>query len=168
MYLNRERLRLTQTNDKGRVIKRKRYLFGDEVDTDLIEDDRVESFKEKGILVDSEDDLDRFAGFKQATGISAQQVRGQATTASNYAVGASGAGTPEAESLTVDPEPTHEDEPQGDGAATETSGDSDGEVVDEYSEQDYASLQGEAKSRGLNAGGSADDLRKRLREDDES
>lgn len=37
---------------------------------------------------------------------------------------------------------------------------------DEYDDMGYSDLQGLAKSRDLNAGGSAEDLRARLREDD--
>jgi hypothetical protein len=144
LYLNREAMRLVKTNDKGRVTKRKRYKFGDEVD---------ETF---------------FDGSDQEGRL------GQATTV-DAAVGAAGAsprpgdaGTPlpDAEEGALVPEPTHEDEDQGAGAPADSE--DDVEMVDEYSSMDYADLQQEAKGRGINAGGSADDIRARLREDDNS
>jgi hypothetical protein len=180
LYLNREAMRLVKTNDKGRVTKRKRYKFGDEVDETFFDgsdqEGRLDTLLEKGTLVESEDDLDRRAGFKYATtGVgSASQRRGQATTV-DAAVGAAGAsprpgdaGTPlpDAEEGALVPEPTHEDEDQGAGAPADSE--DDVEMVDEYSSMDYADLQQEAKGRGINAGGSADDIRARLREDDNS
>jgi hypothetical protein len=169
-YLNREQMRVVKTNDKGRVVKRKRYSFGDEVDVSLLDEDRVEALTEKGTLVTSKDDLDKHAGYRNAVG-TASQRRGQATTVAG-AVGAAGAKSPEdvgaapedAESTTLDPEPTHEGEPQGE--ATEKDDDeNDGELVDEYSAMDYSELQEAAKDKGLKyVGVSADDLRTNLRE----
>jgi len=186
LYLNRERMRLVKVNEKGRVTKRKKYKFGDEVDTSFFDSEeqegRLDALVEKGTLVESEDDLDRYAGFRHRAGISASSQRGQATTVGAVAGAALAPGadhsdldedgaTGDAESATLVPEPTHEDQPQGAGAATTASEGADDptEMVDQYSSMDYTELQEAAKDAGLKyVGVSADDLRANLRESDES
>lgn len=134
--LNREALRVVRRDDRGRVVYRKRYKKGDEVDTSQMEDHRVEHFVEKGVLVQSEDDL---SGTESAG-------------ATSPATGPFGAATREAT--------------EGPEAEGQTGGEP--HDVDQYDSMDYSELQQAAKQRNLNAGGSAEDLRNRLREDDES
>lgn len=47
-----------------------------------------------------------------------------------------------------------------------TDDEAEGPATDDYGDLSYADLQTEAKNRGLNAGGTADELKARLREDD--
>jgi hypothetical protein len=149
-FLNTSAMRVVDRNERGNVTYRKRYRKGDEVDVSHIDEARVKYLVEKGTLVQSEDDL------------SAAQDAGDATPHS----GPYGAETSDA--------PSTLDAPREDGEQESTEGEGEGEGeeevedVDEYSEMDYATLQQEAKSRDLNAGGSAEDLRARLREDDAS
>lgn len=118
LYLNRERMRLVKHNEKGKVVKRKRYAFGDKVDEDFLDEDRREALIEKGTLVESEDDLDKRAGWKHAAGISPSQARGQATTVAG-GVGAAGAassaGVTEGDESVVDDYPSYTDLPRPDG-----------------------------------------------------
>lgn len=142
--LNREALRVVNKNDKGSVTYRKRYRKGDVVDTSYMDEYHVANLVEAGILVGSEDDLD---GAVDATATG--------PTAAPFGASTEGSGdtvvVPDAERGEVK---IHEDD--------ET------EAVDEYSGMDYATLQKAAKDRGLNGGGSAEDLRGRLREYDSS
>ncbi len=137
--LNRERLRIVERNERGSVVYRKRYKRGDEVDTDHIDDARVQNFLDTGVLVESEDDLDEpeSAGATSPTG----GPFGAATTGSGEGQGV--------------------EEGSDDGEGSDDEHD-----VDQYDAMDYGELQQAAKSRNLNAGGSAEDLRTRLREAD--
>ena len=135
-YLNTEALRVVKRDERGRVIYRKRFKKGQEVDTSEMEDFRVQQLVEKGTLVESEDDVD----------------------------GAADAG----DTSPVSPPFGAEAGDAGEATAAGQQASTDGEDVDEYSSMDYATLQKTAKDRNLNAGGSADDLRARLREDDAS
>lgn len=74
---------------------------------------------------------------------------------------------PEPVEETPEQEPVEESEPQeeAEGEDDEPTEEDDDEQ-DEYDEMSYPDLQQEAKKRDLNAGGSADDLRARLRESD--
>lgn len=138
-YLNAEALRVVEKNDRGNVTYRQRYKFGDKVDVSHIDDAQVKNLVNAGRLVQSTDEL-RGAQSAGATSPTGDLV---------------GAGTA----------------PSGEGPEaedTESPSDEDEHEVDEYDAMDYAELQQEAKSRELNAGGSAQDLRARLREDDES
>lgn len=143
-YLNSDRMRVVQKNDRGLVTYRKRYGRGDEVDTSKIEDAQVENLLRTGALVESEDDV-------AERGAPRPPYRGSEVT---------GAATGEAGE-----NPEHDTDRT---IMAEGDGEDDGELVDEYSGMDYAELQQAAKGRGLNAGGSADDLRARLRVDDGS
>lgn len=147
-YLNREALRLVKKDDRGRVTKRKRYRRGDKVDASLLPEDRLELFLDNGTLVESEDDLD-------------EAVRATAVPPSSPPFGAES--TPHGED--DEDGPDHNDDPDAPtGEEDDTEPDDGGVVnVDAYEAMDYAELQQAAKSRDLNAGGSAQDLRDRLR-----
>lgn len=147
-FLNRESMRVVQRNDRGAVTYRKRYKFGDEVDVEHLDEGREDALLESGALVESEDDLrPRRSGNVPVPG---SQVTGAAT----------GEAADHSEHFDV---PDDDDETD---ASTAVSPGETPEVTDEYTSMDYAELQGEAKGRGLNAGGSANDLRERLRADD--
>lgn len=138
--LNTEAMRVVTRNERGNVDYRKRYRKGDEVDTSKMDEAHVQNLIERGTLVQSEDDLTEQ---ESATGTSPVSGPYGASTEVTPETEAAAASTPEA---------------QPDSNAVED--------VDEYSDMDYASLQREAKERDLSAGGSADDLRARLRADD--
>lgn len=144
-----ERMRLVKKNDRDKVIKRRTFKRGETITSkDLsgfdVEDWRVDALVEKGTLVDPEVGL---PNQDEATLRRAAAVLG----------GLSGAATaPSADHSDLD-----DDE---DVEPVETEDDIEVEEVDEYSEMDYPTLQQTAKTRDLNAGGSADDLRARLRE----
>lgn len=144
--LNREALRVVERNDRGIVTYRKRYRKGDEVDTSHMDEAHVEALVESGALVASGDDL-------------SEQGSATATEPTSPPFGASTQGPGDA---------TLTEATSGDGGPTEGSNasDEDEHEVDRYDAMDYAELQAEAKSRGLNAGGSGTDLRDRLREAD--
>lgn len=136
--LNSEAMRVVERNERGNVTYRKRYRKGDEVDTSHMDEAHVASLVEDGLLVESEDDL--------SDSVDAGDL---APTSGPF-----GAATGEPGDATAPEE-----------SGTEQSEDDDA-LVDEYSSMDYAQLQKAAKDRDLSAGGSADDLRARLRADD--
>ena len=147
--LTTEAMRVVQRNDRGNVTYRKRYKKGDEVDVDRLEEGRLEALLEAGSLVDSsdaeqdDDDAESPQGQPVATGTDAGSTATQ------------GAGPV-----------SSVDEAGGDSEDDiEASDDAGGDLYDGMS---YTELQQEAKSRGLNAGGNAEDLRGRLRDDDGS
>jgi hypothetical protein len=146
-FLNREAMRVVERNDRGAVTYRKRYRLGDEVDVSHIEESHVENLRESGVLVSSKDDVTGRGGGQSP--YPGSQVTGAATGEA-------------ADHSEIADEDDYGPENEQDSEQT------DGEVVDEYSEMDYSELQTAAKSAGLNAGGSADDLRARLREHDAS
>lgn len=142
LVLNTGAMRVVQRNERGVVTYRKRYRRGDVVDTSKMDSDRVEALKAKGTLVEKsefdEDQGDTSEAAVQATrgGFADTPTGGPAENAGQV------------------------ESPDGEDDA------SDEQTEDAYATMDYAQLQAEAKSRGLNAGGSAEDLRGRLREDD--
>lgn len=131
LRLNREALRVVGKNEKGTVTHRRRFKKGDKLDKaslDILGDDRVQHFLDRGVLVDED---------------ATEDTDGPET----------GSDTPE--------------DPQGSGEATgEAGGTPETDGPDKYDEMSYADLQAEAKERTGNGGGSADDLRARLREQD--
>lgn len=142
--LNREALRVVNKNDKGIVTYRKRYRKGDVVDTSYMDEVHVENLIEAGVLVASEDDLDE-----------RESATGTSPTAPPFGASTDGSG----DTIVV---------PDAERGEVKIPADDETESVDEYSAMDYASLQKAAKDRGLNGGGSAEDLRTRLREYDAS
>lgn len=135
--LNREAMRVVERNDRGNVTYRKRYKRGDEVDVSHIDDAQVENLVESGALVQSEDDLSE----------------PESAGATSPVSGPHGAATGEAED--------HSDLDE------DSSSDDEDHDVDQYDSMDYSELQAEAKRRDLSAGGSAQDLRARLRDSDD-
>ena len=69
--------------------------------------------------------------------------------------------------LVVEDDAEEAEEPTGPSTPAEGSGDGKEPQEDEYDGLSYADLQAEAKSRDINAGGSAEELRERLRAFDE-
>lgn len=160
--LNTEAMRVVQRNERGIVTYRKRYKKGDEVDVSRLEEGRLEVFLDKGTLVESQDDLTEYP---TATSLApASGPYGGATGDLTEGPG------PESEGPASEgDEVTEGFNPDADAdTGTKSNPDDDVEDVDQYSDMDYSSLQQAAKQRNLNAGGSAEDLRARLREDDES
>lgn len=176
--LNREAMRVVEKNDKGSVVYRKRYRKGDEVDTSHMDDGHVQALIESGVLVESEDDVTEAesAGSISPTSgpFGAASAHQDGTTPAAPPVEpvqqeASETGDPDSGSVAANTlEPTGDDDPAA--VDNNPTGEDEDEVedVDRYSEMDYPALQKEAKSRNLNAGGSGDEIRARLREDDNS
>lgn len=144
--LNREALRVVERNDRGIVTYRKRYTKGDEVDTSHMDEAHVKNLVDSGALVESEGDLSE-----------AESATGTEPTSPPYGASTQGPG-----------DATLSEATSGDGGPDEgnDSSDEDEHEVDRYDGMDYSELQAEAKSRGLSAGGSATDLRGRLRDAD--
>lgn len=178
LRLNREALRVVQRNDRGLVTYRKRYKFGDEVDTEKMVPEQVERLKESGALVESEDDLaepvDAMAlppvsgPFGAATEGSSETVAyGSGDTSTTVPVGPDNSddstGEPEVDADREDTTPGTPDEGPSVSDGVQPEDPDNPPLVDQYAEMDYATLQQEAKSRDLSAGGSAEDIRNRLR-----
>lgn len=140
--LTNNRLRVVRKNAKGVVTYRKRYKKGDRVDVSKLVDGRLDQLLASGTLVDEDDTAEHDT---QLDPIGGDERQGDGTEGSDDA-----------------------DEPEGGTDEPVGTGDfiSDTSTPDVYSNMEYADLQKEAKGRGLNAGGSADDLRTRLRGDD--
>lgn len=134
--LKSEALRVVTHNEKGNVNYRRRYKRGQEVDVSKIEDAQVEALLRTGRLV-----LDTEEPTDEAeAALAAEAAR---------VIAASSPGT------------------AGDLGSTATQTDQDEEAEgDRYTNMSYSDLQAEAKQRTGNGGGSADDLRDRLREAD--
>jgi hypothetical protein len=141
MYLNRPRFRVVNRDDRGRVIYRKRYVFGDEVDTSKMDENHVDRLVASGALVDSEDDLGTRPG--RMNPYPGSQVTGAATGEA------------------ADHSEIAEDADEDEGSER-----TDGEVVDQYSGMDYGELQDAAREADppIPANQSADNLRAALRE----
>lgn len=153
-YLNRERMRIVERNDRGNVVYRKMYKFGDEVDTSHIEETHLENLINDGVFVDSEDAL---TGWRPRIG---------GAYPGSQAVGAAGVAAADHSDI-EDPGASPEEKK----AASGDDGDDDldnPQDVDKYSSMDYAELQAAAKAADVPANQSADDLRAALREHDES
>lgn len=160
--LNTEAMRVVNRNERGTVTYRKRYKRGDEVDTSKMESEYVEALVAKGTLVQSESDVAEPADAGDTPPTS--PPFGAATAPS-----VPGEDGPDADEMEGTEQDTGEEEkPEGFEEATGEGDDEAEHDVDEYDAMDYADLQQVAKSRDLNAGGSAADLRARLRDDDES
>lgn len=143
VYLNRERMRVIEKNERGVVVYRKKYRFGDEIDTDHLTEGREDALLESGVFVESKDDLRTRRG-------GLVPYRGSEVT---------GAGTGEGSERTeYDAPPEEQPEAQNDGE--------DVEPADEYSGMDYNELQDAAKAADppIPANQSADALREALRE----
>jgi hypothetical protein len=151
--LNRAQMRIVGKNDKGNVNHRKRYRKGDEVDVSVLDSDRVQVLVDAGVFVTSEDDLTEVPDAGDTSGVSGPF--GAAT------VGSDGTSGPLPEDTPVSTQGTADADEDGDSDSDED--DEEGHLVDEFDEMDYASLQQAAKAADLNAGGSAEDLRVRLR-----
>ena len=165
--LNTEAMRVVEKNDKGTVTYRKRYKKGDEVDTSHMDEARVEHLVSKGTLVQSEDDLseDVDAGSLAPTSgpFGAASAHQDGTTVAAPPAEPVQDGSVEGNTFV----PVNDDDESA-VTPTEPTGEDDVEEVDKYSEMDYADLQKAAKARDLNAGGSGDEIRARLRADDAS
>lgn len=125
-----------ETNEEGNVLRKHRYRKGDDL---------------KDV---PQEDLDRLLSLGAAVDTEAQED-GQDTQEDSEGQAA----------LTGGQSAAQENAPQGGGEDDEED-ESDDDESDEYDEMDYPTLQQTAKERGLNAGGSATDLRERLREAD--
>lgn len=176
MYiLNREAMRVVEKNDKGIVTYRKRYRKGDEVDTGHMDEAHVDSLVESGVLVESEDDVtpegDASAISPTSGPFGAATGEATATTATTDAVvteedEAEQIGDPDSGSVAANTlQPSN---PESEVVPPARTDDDDVEAVDQYSDMDYPTLQKTAKARDLNAGGSGDEIRARLREADAS
>lgn len=139
LVLNREAMRVVERNERGNVTYRKRYKKGDVVDTSHMDDARVEALVEDGALVSKSE-------YDGGAGAAADYQEGSGDPTGEAAVGAAGVGTGGTDPVDPDAEPD--------------------EGPDVYDGMGYPELQQEAKSRDLNAGGSADEIRARLREND--
>lgn len=167
-FLTTEAMRVVERNDKGNVTYRKRYRKGDEVDTSHMDEAHVENLVAKGTLVESEDDVPEG---QDAGDIS--PVSGPFGAAAAHQDGTTPAAPPvepvqDDGSVAANTLTPSNPESQIEPPAPSGDDEDDVEEVDQYSDMDYADLQQTAKSRGLNAGGSAEDLRTRLREDDDA
>lgn len=146
-FLNRERMRVVEKNDRGVVTYRKKYKFGDEVDTDHIEANHVENLVSTGALVESEDDL-------------RERRMGQGPVPGSLVAGAAtGPSADHAE--IVDNADDYEDGETD--ASTATSPGETPAVVTEFDEMDYQELQAAAREADIPANQSAENLRSALR-----
>lgn len=149
--LNRAQMRVVGKNDKGNVNHRKRYRKGDVVDVSVLDEYRVQTLVDAGVFVTSEDDLTDTPDAGDTSPVSPPY--GAAT------VGSDGTSGP----LPVDDSEQSEGEGEGEKSNPEAEDDEAGHLVDEFDEMDYPTLQKAAKAADLNGGGSAEDLRVRLR-----
>lgn len=149
-YLNRERFRVVERNDRGNVVYRKMYKFKDEVDVSHIDETHVENLVASGALVQSKDDLTGWTG-----------PRGPYP--GSQAVGAAGVSAADHSEID-DPGASPEEKKAASGSVD----DDDPEDVDQFSSMDYAELQAAAKAADIPANQSAEDLRAALRAGDES
>jgi hypothetical protein len=150
-----EAMRIVEKNERGNVTYRRRYKKGDVIDTDHIDEARVQALVNDGVLV-PKDEYD--AGDSDA----ADYHEGSGDPTGDAAVGAAGVGTQAATGDAGSGEvPVDEiDEAGGDG--------------EDYSDLDYNALKAEIDRRNegrededkLSKSGSADDLRDRLVADD--
>lgn len=167
-YLNRERMRVVERHpERGNVTYRKRYTFGDEVDTSHLDEDHLQSLVDHGVFVESEDDLTGWRGY--GTPGAGTALTGAATGPSaehsEIAEDADDRGPEDPAENTLDSDPSA-DEAASDPNAPDTTDLDNPSTVDRYDEMDHGQLQNEAGSRGLSKGGSAQTLRSRLREAD--
>lgn len=140
-FLNRERMRVVQRNDRGSVTYRKQYKFGDEVDVSHLDETQVKNLLKSKALVKSKDDLTGWTGHTypgQVTGAALRQGEDHADIA----------------------DPGASPEEKG-----EVDDDDDPEDVDQFSSMDYGQLQDAAKAASppIPANQSADELRAALR-----
>lgn len=167
--LNTERMRVVQRNERGNVTYRKSYNFGDEVDTDRLEEGRLEALVEDGVLVSSEDDLSEA---EDAGGIAPTSPPFGAATAASVpgTEGPEDDGTEqpdegdEATGSDSTPSPNTQGGADPVDPAQQADNPDDPNTVDRYDEMDYAALKAEAKQRDVSQSGSAEDLRNRLRQ----
>lgn len=143
--LVKDALRVVRKNERGVVTYRRRYKKGQTVDTSQMEPERVEVLVASGALVsddgEAHDDAAEQDGPPVATGTDAGST------------------------ATQGPGPVSEVDEAGGDVQEDLDADENA-GGDLYDGMDYAALKEEAKVRNLNAGGSAEDLRGRLREDD--
>lgn len=174
MFLNREAMRVVEKNDRGLVTYRKRYKFGDEVDTDHIDDVQVENLTKSGVLVESEDDLTGRGGPQGP--YPGSQVTGAATGEAREGPDPD---APEDFEDGEDPRPEGQvfeaPEEQVDPATVPSpqditeAGGLEVEPADRYASMDYSELQEAAKAADLRyVGVSAEDLKSSLRANDNS
>lgn len=149
-------LRVVKRNERGSVTSRKRFTQGDLIDPSLWDDEaEFQRLVDQGSVEEVEGDADEAVSDETTPAPSG-------TPDSYYPV--RGAGTePSADSQYRDESgdggPVTDEDPVNEGP---------GEGEDRYDALTYPELQQEAKARTLNAGGSAEDLRDRLREADAS
>jgi len=163
VYLTTQGMRIVETNDRGNLTYQREYVRGDEVDTDHMDPARVDALLESGDLShdnpkdqssqDNDEARVQAASVNGPVGAEAKDAAGNPVTPT----GEPGAGV---DQLNTD----QDDDSEADGGTP----DEEEHDVDEYDGMDYAELQQEAKQRELNAGGSAADLRQRLRDADNS
>lgn len=174
LVLNREAMRVVERNDRGIVTYRKRYKQGDVVDTSHIDSAQVENLQRSGALVeraayDAEGaprNPDGEAPALQTVANPSHQgepVSDEEHEAS-YDVDGEEAEFGDSDEATQEDAGGRETEEDAEAAAEANAED----AVDPYAEMDYATLRSTAKDKGLDASGSADDLRTRLREADAS
>lgn len=173
--LNTGAMRVVERNDKGNVTYRKRYRRGDEVDVDHLEEGRLDVLLAAGTLVESEDDLSEVQDAGSISPVSgpfgaasAHQdgVTVAAPPATPVQDEAAQIGDPDSGSVAANTLTPSNPEAYTEPPAPTNGEDDDVEAVDEYSDMDYPTLQKTAKARDLNAGGSGDEIRARLREAD--
>jgi TATA-binding protein-associated factor Taf7 len=137
-----EATRIVVKNDKGIVTFRKRYKRGDVLDVEHIDPAHLQKLIDSGHVTDGTEEVTDDADADLAA--DAARVRAAGSTGGTGDLGTS---------------------------STQSDQDEDAEG-DRYDGMSYADLQAEAKQRTGNGGGSAEDLRERLREadaeDDES
>lgn len=135
--LKAEATRIVVKNDRGIVTFRKRYKRGDVLDVEHIDPAHLQRLVDAGHVA-----LDDGEATDDAEeDLAAQYARTQAANSTGSV---------------------------GDLGSTGTQSDQDPDAEgDRYDSMSYAELQSEAKQRTGNGGGSADDLRERLREADE-
>lgn len=147
-----EALRVVERNDRGIVTYRKRYKKNDEVDTSHMDEAHVENLVRSGRLVESDTDTSDNTNLDAVTP-SAESVATGTDAGTNATQGAGPV--------------SQTDEAGGDADADIEDDDNAG--GDRYDGMSYPELRAEASARdGVNANGSAEDLRARLREDDKS
>lgn len=161
LVLNREAMRVVQRNDKGIVTYRKRYKQGDVVDTSKIESQQVDNLRASGALVPQADyDAERARRNPDAEAPALQTVAAPSHS------GEPVSDEQHEESYGTDPEDAVFDGSEAGGGEDEGEGDGDDTPAPDYDGMDYQALRQTAKDRDLDASGSADDLRTRLREAD--
>lgn len=174
LYLNRERMRVVQRDDRGRVTFRKTYKQGQEVNPDHLNVGSEERLLASGTLVESKDDVKKWQGYRRSFG--APMLTGAATgEAGDHADLGDAPETDGGESevgedgeTTLDAPDPDADESNPDDGGEDDDGLPDDEAehqVDQFDAMDYGELQDAAKNHEppIAANQSAAELRAALR-----